>query len=255
MAPPASFRRALIVGASSGIGEAIARELAGTGAHLALLARREAELERVATDLRAQGAEVAVVPHDVTAYDEVPALFDRLVAELGGLDLLVYAAGVMPSVEEHEYAFPKDLAMVEVNLLGAMAWLNPAAAHMEAQRAGTLLGISSIAGVRGRRGNPGYAASKAALTTYLEALRNRLHRYGVHVVTIKPGFVDTRLFREAGLEGHPPGLAPISPEACARTSLALARRGPRESFVPWRWSLVAAIIRSVPSFLFRRTNI
>ena len=83
--------------------------------------------------------------------------------------------------------------MVAVNLLGAMAWMEPVAARFEAARAGTLVGISSIAGVRGRRGNPAYTATKAALTTYLEALRNRCSRYGVNVVTVKPGFVDTAM--------------------------------------------------------------
>ena len=79
----------------------------------------------------------------------------------------------MPAVQENEYDFAKDRQMIEVNLLGAMAFGNLAAAHLEAQRSGTLLGISSVAGERGRRGNPGYGASKAGLTSYFESLRNR----------------------------------------------------------------------------------
>lgn len=244
------FDRAIVVGASSGIGEAIARQLHEEGSRLALLARRREELERVRDDL---GGDVHVQPHDVREFETVPGLFDRLVEQLGGLDLLVYAAGAMPSVAEHEYDFDKDRRMVEVNLLGAMAWLNPTAAHMEARGTGTILGISSIAGVRGRRGNPGYGASKAGLSTYLEALRNRLDRYGVDVVTVNPGFVDTGMLD--GLDGHPPGLAPIPATEAARQSLDLARRGPKEAFVPRRWSMVAGAVRAIPSPLFRRTNI
>jgi short-subunit dehydrogenase len=243
--------RAIVVGASSGIGEAIARQLATEGATVALVARRAKELERVAHAIRESGSgDARAYAHDVTAFDEVPELFDRIIGDLGGVDLLVYAAGVMPKLDESEYSFAKDRLMIDVNLLGAMAWCNPAAAHFEARRAGTIAGISSIAGERGRRGNPGYCTSKAALTTYLESLRNRLARYGVNVVTIKPGFVDTRMTR-----GTPGLFWLVSPEQAAAQSLALVRRGSGASgFVPARWSVVAWIVRNIPSFVFRRMS-
>ncbi|MBS2029131.1 MAG: SDR family NAD(P)-dependent oxidoreductase [Deltaproteobacteria bacterium] len=245
------LQKAIVVGASSGIGEAVAKRLCAEGASVALLARRKEDLDRVAADIEKAGKGKAFVHvHDVTHFDEVPELFDKIVAELGGLDAIVYAAGVMPKIDESEYAFAKDRQMIEVNLLGAMAWINPAAARFEAQHGGTIVGISSIAGERGRRGNPGYCTSKAAFSTYLESMRNRLARYGVNVVTIKPGFVDTAM--TAGV----PGLFwLIKPEQAAQTSLALARRGSgAQGFVPWRWSLVAMVVRSIPSFIFRRLN-
>jgi NAD(P)-dependent dehydrogenase (short-subunit alcohol dehydrogenase family) len=140
--------------------------------------------------------------------------------------------------------------MVEVNLLGAVAWLDLAAPYFEAQRSGTIVGISSIAGERGRRGNPVYCTSKAALTTFLESLRNRLSRYGVNVVTIKPGFVETAMTR--GKQGL---FWLISPAEAAEQVLALARRGSSASgFVPRRWGLVAWVVRNLPSFVFRKLN-
>jgi decaprenylphospho-beta-D-erythro-pentofuranosid-2-ulose 2-reductase len=247
------FRTAIIVGASSGIGRAIARQLAAGGTRVALLARRPDELAEAQAEITKAGGHAIVRVHDVCDTDAIPTLFDGLVAELGGLDLLVYAAGILPAVAEHEYDFERDRLTIDVNLLGAMAWLNPAAAHMEAARSGTLMGISSIAGERGRRANPAYCTAKAALTTYLESLRNRCSRYGVDVVTVKPGFVDTAM--TADLPGHPPGLAPIPVEVAARQCLALASGGPRTGFVPKRWALVALIVRSIPSWLFRRTNV
>jgi short-subunit dehydrogenase len=244
-----AFTRAVVVGASSGIGESIAKRLSAEGVSVALVARRRDELERVHGGL-VHRESAHVYAHDVTKFDEVPELFDRIVNDLGGLDLLVYAAGVMPKIDEGEYSFEKDRQMVEVNLLGAMAWMNPAAARFEAQRGGTVLGISSIAGERGRRGNPAYCTSKAALTTYLESLRNRTSRYGVNVVTIKPGFVDTQMTR--GMKGL---FWLISAAEAADTSLAIAAdRGSPVSFVPARWWLVAFIVRWIPSFLFRRLN-
>jgi short-subunit dehydrogenase len=243
----ARLSKVIVVGASSGIGEEMARQLAAAGADVALVARRKDELERIAAE---RPGKLRPYPHDVMNVDEVPVLFERIEREMGGVDGLFYAAGVMPKVDESEYAFEKDKAMFTVNLLGAMAWMNQAAARFEAARAGTILGISSIAGERGRRGNPGYCTSKAGFTAYLEALRNRCSRYGVNVVTIKPGFVDTAMTR--GLKGL---FWLISAEKAAKRSIALARKGTSASaFVPSRWALVAFIVRSLPSFIFRKLN-
>ncbi len=245
------LKKALILGASSGIGEALTLALARSGASVALVARRGDELDRVEAAARQAGAPAAFAYiHDVADYDGTPDLFDRIVKDLGGLDTVVYAAGVMPEIVEGEYSFAKDRSMIEVNLLGCMAWFDLAAPYFESRRTGTLIGISSIAGERGRRGFPGYGTSKAALTAFLESLRNRLTRYGVNVVTIKPGFVDTAMTR-----GKPGLFWLVSPAAAADSILALARRGSSASgFVPWRWSLVAMVVRNIPSFVFRRLN-
>ncbi len=250
-ARPGRFGRAIVVGASSGIGAAIARRLAAGGTAVALVGRREAELESVAGAIRTAGGRALVARHDVTDYADVPATFERLVSELGGLDLIVYAAGTMHVPEEGEYDFAKDRAMIEVNLLGAMAWLNLAAARFEACRGGTIVGISSIAGERGRRTMPGYTTSKAALTAWLEALRNRVSRHGVNVVTVKPGFVDTVMTRHLARK---PMI--ISAERAADLILEAACRGGSPStFVPGRWGLVAFVLRHIPSFLFRKLDL
>ena len=240
-----------MVGASSGIGAALAKRLAADGCQVALVARREAELARVCAEIHAGGADHArAYPHDVRCVAEVPALFQRIAADLGGLDLVIYAAGVQPRIAPDEYDTEKDRLIIEVNVIGAMAWLNEAARRFERAGAGTIVGISSIAADRGRRGNPAYGASKAALDHFLEALRNRLSCRGVTTVTIKPGFVDTELTR--GL----PGLFwLISPDQAAERILAAACRGPVTVYVPRRWRLVGLIIRTLPSFLFRRLKI
>ncbi|MBS2024086.1 MAG: SDR family NAD(P)-dependent oxidoreductase [Deltaproteobacteria bacterium] len=241
------FSNAIVVGASSGIGEALARELVAAGCNVALLGRRQDALNTIAGQL---GPKARAFAHDVRAFDTVPELFERIVKDLGGLDLIVYASGAMPDVEVDEHSFEKDLEMVEVNVLGAMAWLEPAAAKFTAARGGTIIGISSIAGERGRRGNPAYCATKAAVTAFLEGLRNRCARSGVNVVTIKPGFVDTAMTR-----GKPGLFWMISAQEAARTTLALAAKGSSIStFVPWRWSLVALIVRMLPSFIMRKLN-
>ena len=235
-----SFKKAIVVGASSGIGAEVVKKLVASGCDVAGIARRAEAVE-------ALGARAYA--HDVRNYDEAPELFDRIVKDLGGLDLLIYNSGVMPDVEEHEYNFEKDRAMLEVNVLGGVNWMNLGAAHMEAQRSGTLVGISSVAGDRGRRGAPVYTTSKAAMTAFCEALRNRLHRYGVHVVTVKPGPVRTPMTEGMEL----PFI--IDADKAADGVLKLARSGTGEGYVPLIWWPIMTIIQRVPSFIFRKTNI
>jgi len=243
-------KRAVVVGASSGIGEALARQLAASGAEVALVARRGGELARVAQAIQSAGGKARSYVHDAAHASEAAPLLDQIIGELGGLDCLVYAAGVMPETAEGEFDFEKDRQMVEVNLLGAIAWCGPAAVKFAAQRAGTLIGISSIAGERGRRGNPGYCTSKGAFSIWLESMRNRFSREGVNVVTIKPGFVDTAMTK-----GKPGLFWLVSADDAAHLSLKLAaKQNSADGFVPGRWALVALIVRSIPSFIFRKMN-
>jgi len=186
----------------------------------------------------------------VTAYDEVPRLLERICRDLGGLDLIVYAAGVMPRLAADEYTFDKDRRTLEVNVLGAVAWLNEAAQRLALARAGTIVGIASVAGDRGRRGNPVYCTSKAALATYLEALRNRVARHGVAVVTVKPGPVDTPMSR--GVERRP---FVIGADDAARQILAAARRRAVVAYVPRIWQPIMFVIRHLPSRVFRHLDL
>jgi len=250
--PNSAFGHALVIGASSGIGEALARRLAADGSRVALVARREAELQRAMDEINAAAGEdrAVAVAHDVCMTGDVPELFQEIARVLGGLDLVIYAAGVMASVGEDEYDTGKDRQMIDVNLMGAVAWLNPAVDRFARLGRGTIVGIGSVAGDRGRAGNPVYCTSKAAFHAYLEALRNRVARFGVRVVTIKPGFVDTVMTR--GKEGL---FWVISADRAAEIILAKARRGTVTAYVPARWRLVMTIIRSIPSFVFSRLGI
>ena len=236
-----SPRKAIVVGASSGIGAALVRQLRAEGASVAAVARRADRLAELPEG-------TLLYPHDVTCPDEVPALFERICKDLGGLDLIVYAAGVMPVVGPTEYAFAKDRLTVETNLLGAIAWLDPAAERMGAAGHGTILGVGSVAGDRGRYGQPVYNATKAALATYLEALRNRLDRRGVAVVTVKPGPVATEMTQGLNLKGA------MDVETAARLILLKARRA-GEHYLSWKHRLIFALIKVFPSPIFRRLRV
>jgi len=245
--------RALVIGASTGIGAALASELAAQGYMIAVVARRDDELHTLCDAVLAGASEdgwARAYVHDVTDFQETPGLFQRIVRDLGGLDLIVYVAGAQPAVALEEYSFEKDQLMVRTNLLGAIAWLNLAAIRFQRAGEGHIVAVSSIAADRGRVASPVYGASKAGLDTYLEALRNRLTRHGVTVTTIKPGFVDTVLLKNA-----PRTFWVISPATAARLIFKAIRKKRQLVYVPARWRLVTLVVRNIPSILFRRLSI
>lgn len=246
-------KRAMLVGASRGIGAALAKRLAREGYLLALLSRDEARLQALCAEINAQAGEpcAAFYVHDVTDFESVPALFQRIVADLGGLDLIIYNSGVLIPVGVDEFDFAKDRAMLETNLLGAMAWLNPAAALFRSLGQGQIVGIGSVAGDRGRVGAPAYNTSKAGLHTYLEALRNRLTRHGVNVLTIKPGFVDTDMLKQASTRSK---FLVSTVEQAAEGIWRAIRARKQTVYVSAPWGLIMHIIRHIPSFIFRRMS-
>ena len=251
--PPATpltpRKRAIIVGASSGIGAALARRLAKEGYALALLARREELLRALCEEINEEAGEplARYYVHDVTNFDEVPSLLQKIIADLGGLDVFIYNTGVSLRVSFKEFNFEKDRRIMEVNLLGALAWLNPVGEMFQNRNGGQIVGISSVAGERGRVGTPAYNASKAALTCFLEAYRNRLTRRGVHVLTVKPGFVQTDM-----LKGAKKTFWVVPPEVAANDIWNAIRKRKQVIYTPARWRWVMLIIRNIPSIIFRR---
>lgn len=244
-------QRAIIVGASSGIGAALARKLSSEGYAVAVLGRREDLLQTLCNEINTAAGEIRAVPyvHDVTEYDKAPDLLQKIIADLGGLDVFVYCAGIsLPSGMKH-FEFEKDLLVTEVNYIGALAWLNPVASMFHHLQAGTIVGISSVAGERGRVSNPSYYASKAALTTFLESLRNRLTRRGVHVLTVKPGYVDTGM---TSLVKKPLFIIPA--EQAANDIYKAIRGHKQDIYTAPIWRLVMLAIRNIPSFIFRRMS-
>lgn len=252
-------RRAIIIGAGKGLGAALAKRLAAEGYLLGLVDRNQSLVNQVCEEINSNKnaadntGEVkpfaAGYVHDAAVYNEAPVLLKKIMLDLGGLDLLIYNAGILLPTTPITYEFEKDLEMMKINSLGAMAWFNAAAPIFQALHKGTIVGISSVAADRGRVGNPGYNASKAALATYLEALRNRLSRFGVHVLTVKPGFMDTDM-----LKSSPRTFWVVSPEQAA-SDISRAIRSKKQSiYTLGRWRMIMLIIQHIPSFIFRRLS-
>lgn len=236
------MKRTIVVGASSGIGAELVRQLVARGDRVAAVSRR---LEKMQQELP---QDVLMFAHDVRDFDAIPGLFQEICHQLGGLDCIIYSSGVMHKIEPGEFDFKKDHEMIEVNLSGAIAWLNQAAIRFQNVGAGTIVAIGSVAGERGRQAQPVYNASKAALATYMEALRNRLCRHGVTVVTIKPGPTDTPMTAGFGFNR----MMPVS--VAASLILKKMNRTGEYFLSPVHW-LIFLIIRNIPSIILRKLKI
>jgi short-subunit dehydrogenase len=237
------MKHVVLVGATDGIGLALAREYLDRSWRVGLIGRDPAKVADVVETLRGAwpGQRVVGGVWDVTRREDgIPAL-ERLLGELGQMDVIVYSAGL---TEEGDGAAHR---MLEVNVSGAVAALEWAAAYLVGVGKGRLAAIGSVAGDRGRKGNPAYGATKAALHAWLEGTRGRLHGTGVGVTTVKPGWVRTRMLGE--VPGFPPA---ISPERAARIIADAIDAGRDTVYVPWWWQMVSLALRLTPGPIFKR---
>ncbi|MCA9523835.1 MAG: SDR family oxidoreductase, partial [Myxococcales bacterium] len=211
----------LILGARSDIARALAREYAQNGHPLVLAARRAETLEADARDLEVRfGVSARIVELDALDFES----HERFVEELGPVDGVICAIGYLGDQKRAETDFSESRRIIDTNYTGVVSLLNRIAAKLEAQKRGFVIGISSVAGDRGRQSNYLYGSAKAALTAYLSGLRNRLAPSGVQVLTVKPGFVRTRMTEGMAL----PGLLTAQPADVARDIRNAQRRGRNE---------------------------
>lgn len=238
-----------ITGASSGIGQALAEAYAREGWRLALVARRAQDMRDWA---RAQGlgpGRCVVYAADVADIDAIAAA-GRACLEAQGLpDVVIANAGISAGVDT---AFREDLDVIArtyaVNNVGLAATFHPFIGPLRERGSGRLVGIASVAGIRGLPGHGAYCASKAAVISYCESLRGELRGTGVQVVTIAPGYVDTPLTRE----NRYPMPFLLSPQEFARRALPVIASGASYRVIPWQMGLVARLLRLLPDAWFDR---
>jgi short-subunit dehydrogenase len=241
-----------ITGASSGIGRALALELAGRGYDLFLTARRRDALEQVRADIAAAnpGRKVEVRQLDVTDDADVAAAIVEAAERLGRVDLVVANAGVGNSGRVGEGSMERARLIVETNLIGAMATIDAAVALFRRQGGGQIVGIGSMAGVRGLPGSGSYSASKAGLAAYLESVRAETYREPITVTTIAPGYIDTPINQD--MKSRP---FVIDLEKGAPAIADLIERGVGYATVPrFPWTLIGPLLRVLPTRLLARST-
>ncbi|RYH10704.1 SDR family NAD(P)-dependent oxidoreductase [Tropicimonas sp. IMCC6043] len=240
----------LILGATSSMARALARKLAGRGATLLLAGRDMEDLEATAADCTARGATSAeAIRFDARDPESFPPILARMQALGGTPNAAVFVGSMPPQVEIDDDPAMLD-GVVADSFTGPARLLHGLAPLLEAAGAGTIVGVSSVAGDRGRLGNYVYGAAKSGFTTYMSGLRNRLGRAGAHAITVKPGFVDTGM--TWGLDGM---FLVASPEAVADTILKSVSKRRNVVYTPFFWRYIMMIIRAVPEPIFRKLSI
>ncbi|HQV08754.1 MAG: SDR family oxidoreductase [Rhodocyclaceae bacterium] len=236
----------LITGASSGIGAALARAYAKRGARLGLLGRREKALAALCESLP---GEHLVLVADVGDPLQMAEAARRFVSRFGIPDVVIANAGVsVGTLTEYASDLTAFEKVLRTNLLGMVSTFQPFVEPMRQRRSGRLVGIASVAGIRGLPGVGAYSASKAAVINYLESLRVEMHGSGVKVVTVAPGYIRTPM---TDVNDFPMPFL-MAPDAAAAQILRMVDAGRRYGVLPWQMALVARLLRMVPRPLFDR---
>lgn len=242
--------RVLVTGGTSDIGRAIAWELAGRGKALALAGRDESMLEAIARDIEIRfGTCVTRHAFEATDFHSHGLLVEEVVG-LGRLAGVVCCHGILASEDAAAHEFDLCRRMIDVNYTSTVSILQRVAPSLP--RGGFVCVISSVAGDRGRQSNFTYGSTKAALNTYLQGLRNRLHKAGVHVTVVKPGFVNTRM--TWGLL-DPESPLVVEPARVARDVIRGVERQKHVVYSPWFWRPIMAAIRAIPEPIFKRLSL
>lgn len=231
---------------------ALARRLAGPEVRLLLAGRNLQELEKNAADIEisGQGPKPLVFAFDAQNMDSHQAFFAQVLDRAHSVEEAYLFFGLMHGQAAAQKDFHLAEEMLRVNYLGALSILERIAAYMEERKQGLIAAVSSVAGDRGRQSNYFYGSSKAGLNTYLQGLRNRLARSGVHVLTVKPGFVDTPMTRDMKK-----GLLFAKPEAVAQGILRAAAKKKNMVYLPWYWKWIMRIICMIPEGMFKKMKL
>lgn len=239
----------LILGATSDIGFAAAKKFASEKYNIQLAGRHTAALKPLQSDIEIRyGVQCSIYAFDAMAFDTHAAFYKNLNERP---EVVVCVVGYMNDNEKVIINEQETMRTLHTNYTGPVNILNIVAADFEQQKKGTIVGISSVAGLRGRQSNYIYGSAKAGFTAYLSGLRNRLYHYGVHVVTVLPGFVNTKMTADLNL----PKLLTAQPDNVADTIYKAVKKKKNTVYVKWFWRWIMFIIVNVPEFIFKKKKL
>ena len=239
----------LILGATSDMAVAIARQLALEGYSITLAARNTERLQALEGDLRVRyKVTVSSARFDALDFASHEAFYNALPEKP---DIVICVFGLLGEQAMAQQSWRHAQLIVDSNFTGAASILNVIANDFERRRKGMIIGISSVAGERGRQSNYFYGSAKAGFTAYLSGLRNRLYHHGVHVITVKPGFVRTRMIEDLST----PGLLTASPKKVAESISAAIKKKRNNVYVLSIWALIMFIIKMIPEGVFKKLKL
>jgi len=239
----------LILGAKSDIAKALARKYSENGFDLYLAAREANELQIFANDIQIRKQnKVKCIELDILNYASHQIFYDNLVEKPIGV---ISVVGYLGEQEKAQNNFEETKKIIDTNFIGVVSILNIVSNDFEKNKNGFIIGISSVAGDRGRKSNFIYGAAKAAFTTYLSGLRNRLYNSNVRVMTVKPGFVATKMTEGLNL----PKKLTAQPEEVANDIFKAQQKGKNILYTKWFWKWMMLIIKHIPEFQFKKMSI
>lgn len=246
------MEKILIVGATSAMAISYARLKAADGAEFFLVARNKTKLSETAGDLRSRGAgRVCEFILDVDNIDKHSEMFEVMESSIGLPSIALIAHGTLPKQDLLQSDTTYCISEFHTNAVSTIAIINEIAIRFENQRAGVLVVITSVAGDRGRPSNYLYGAAKSAVSTYLEGLSSRMFKIGVAVIDVRPGFVDSPMTKDLDL----PKALVVQPETIGVCIQKAIKKRKSLIYAPWYWRFILLVIRSIPSFIFRRVNL
>lgn len=245
------MKRILIIGATSSIAEHCARIWAARGDALHLVARNEQHVQVIASDLKVRGAsKVTTYVTDLNGMNKHEELLDVADDALEGVDIVLIAHGTLSNQKSCEISVHETLAEIQTNALSTISLLTIIANRFEAKKSGTICVISSVAGDRGRASNYVYGSAKAMVTTFMSGLRQRLNKFNVSVITVKPGFVDTPMTSE-----FKKGFLWAKPKTVAKKIVTAVDRNNIEIYVPLFWRAIIILIKAIPLQIFQKIKL
>ena len=236
----ANSKKAIVVGASSGIGRALAVELARNGYEVGLASRRIELLKQLQQEVPTR---TFIKQIDVSKPEVAMVLLQELIGEMGGMDMIALNSGV--NTRNSELEWEKEIELINVNISGFVAGACVAVKHFGAQGSGHIVGISSIAALRGSGTCSSYNASKAFVSNYLEGLRHRFSATNIYVTDIRPGLVDTDMVR-----GQPGLFWMAAAEDAGRQIFQAIKAKKKVAYITRRWSIIAWLIKLMPDWLY-----
>lgn len=240
----------MIVGATSAIAQETARCFATDGASFFLVARSQEKMETLKNDLLVRGADdVHCFVLDLNDFARHQEVVDAAIQAMNGLDSVIIAHGTLTDQRRAEEDFEYALQELNANAISVISLLTIIGNHFEQQRKGSIAVISSVAGDRGRGSNYIYGTAKAAVSTFLQGLRNRMAKAGVNVLTVKPGFVDTPMTADVKKN-----FLFTSPEKVGSDIYDAMKNRRDILYTPWFWMGIMMIIRNIPERIFKRLN-
>ena len=239
----------LILGGNSDVGKSLARDFSKLGSNIILTSRKKGQLDSFKSDLEIRySIKCDVEFFDVLDFNSHESFYNNLNKKP---DIVISCIGYLDNQEKSENSFEESLKSIQTNFTGLVSILNTVSNDFESRKSGIIVGVSSVAGDRGRGSNYIYGSSKSAFTSYLSGLRNRLFNSGVKVITVKPGFIKSKMTKHLEL----PEILTATPNDISSSIIKSIKDKKNIIYTKWFWKWIMIIIEFIPEFIFKKLKL